>query len=299
MAELNYAIALPNWEVEGNTERLVEYGVAAEEAGWDGVFLSDHLAMGGEDGSPDFPDPWITLAGIAARTEEITLGSWVTPIPRRQPWQLARDLATLDRLSDGRVLLGTGLGRSFDYTTFGDSWEPKKLGAKYDEALDVITGLWTGERFSYDGEFYTVNDAVMKPTPVQEPRIPIIVGGIWPNKKPFHRGSEWDGMVPHYRGDGVIPAEGLEREQSGDVILPERTGGPEEEIEEMVAYYQGLSEESGELLLPADPPHATQDWIPFCRELGATWLYTRNIDPEHGWELTMERVREGPPESPE
>lgn len=111
---LNYGIVLPNWEVDGDTEQLVEYGVAAEEAGWDGVFLADHLAMGGEAGHPPFPDPWITHAGIAARTDEIRLGTWVTPVPRRQPWQLARDLATLDRLSDGRVILGTGLGRAFD-----------------------------------------------------------------------------------------------------------------------------------------------------------------------------------------
>lgn len=294
MSELKHGIVLPNWEVEGDTERLVDYGVVAEDAGWDGVFLADHLAMGGEDGHPDFPDPWITLSGIAARTDEIKLGSWVTPIPRRQPWQLARNLATLDRLSNGRVLLGTGLGRSFDYTTFGEPWEPKTLGAKYDEALDIITGLWTGEPFNYDGEHYTVNDAVLKPTPVQEPRIPIIIGGVWPNKKPFHRGSEWDGMMPHYRGDGVIPAEGINSEQSDDLIIPERTDDPKAEVREMVEYYHGLSEESGELFLPADPPHASEDWIDFCKDIGITWLYARNLDPENGMDLNMEWVRNGP-----
>lgn len=256
MADLKYGIVLPNWEVEGDAERLVEYGVAAEEAGWDGVFLADHLALGGEDGYPDFPDPWITLSGIAARTDRINLGSWVTPIPRRQPWQLARDLATLDRLSNGRVLLGTGLGRAFDYTTFGEPWDPTTLGAKYDEALEVITGLWSGEPFSFDGDHYTVNDAVLKPTPVQEPRIPIIVGGIWPNKKPFHRGSEWDGMIPHYRGDGVIPGEGIKQEESGDLVIPARPHDAETEVTEMVEYYSGLSEKPGELFLPTDPPHA-------------------------------------------
>lgn len=295
MSEFEYGIVLPNWEVAGDTERLVEYGVAAEDAGWDGVFLADHLAMGGESGHPDFPDPWITLSGIAARTDEITLGSWVTPVPRRQPWQLARDLATLDRLSNGRVLLGTGLGRAFDYTTFGEPWDPKTLGAKYDEALDVITGLWTGEPFSYDGEHYTVNDAVLKPTPVQEPRIPIIVGGIWPNEKPFRRGSKWDGMIPHYRGDGVIPAEGIDGEQSDDLTIPERSGDPEAEVREMAEYYHGLSEEAGELFLPADPPHASGGWEDVCRDVGVTWLYTRNLDPENGWDLNMDRVRTGPP----
>jgi hypothetical protein len=295
MPDLKYGIVLPNWEVEGETERLVEYGVAAEKAGWDGVFLADHLAMGGEDGYPGFPDPWIALSGIAARTDEIRLGSWVTPIPRRQPWQLARDLATLDRLSNGRVILGTGLGRAFDYATFGEPWEPKTIGQRYDEALDVITGLWTGEPFSYDGDHYTVEEAVLRPTPVQEPRIPIIVGGLWPNKKPFHRGARWDGIIPHYRGDGVLPAEGVDAEQTGDLNLPARPGKPEEEVQSMVEYYVEQAGGDGDIFLPADPPHASEDWFSVCECLGATWVYTRNVDPESGWELSMERIRAGPP----
>jgi len=295
MSELKHGIVLPNWEVGGDTEQLVEFGVAAEEAGWDGVFLADHLAMGGDGGHPDFPDPWITLSGIAARTDEIKLGSWVTPIPRRQPWQLARDLATLDRLSDGRVILGTGLGRAFDYTTFGDPWNPKTLGAKYDEALDVITGLWTGEPFSYDGDHYTVNEAVMKPTPVQEPRIPIIIGGVWPNKKPFHRGARWDGMVPHYRGDGIVPTDGFDSEQTGDLDIPDRSATARAEVRDMVEYYFERAEGSGELFLPADPPHASEGWIDFCEDIGATWVYTRNKDPKRGWDLTVDRIQNGPP----
>lgn len=293
--DIKHGIVLLNSQVDGDAQRLVEYGVAAEEAGWDGVFLADHLVPEGEDGPLDWPDPWITLAGIATRTDDIVLGSWVTPIPRRQPWQLARNLATLDRLSDGRVLLGTGLGRSFDYRTFGGSWEPRKLGEMYDEALDIITGLWTGEPFSYDGDHFTVDEAVLLPTPVQKPRIPIVIGGIWPNKAPFHRGARWDGIVPHYRGDGVIPAEGIDGEEADDLRMPERTDGPEDEVREMIDYYVGLSDDPGEILLPADPPPAGEEWESFCQDLGATWLYTRNLDPESGWDLTMERVRRGPP----
>lgn len=296
MSGLNYGIVLPNWVVEGETERLVEYGVAAEEAGWDGVLLADHLVMGGEeDGYPGFPDPWITHSAIAARTDEIQLVSWVTPIPRRQPWQLARDLASLDRLSDGRVVLGTGLGRAFDYTTFGTSWEPAVLGANYDEALTIIDGLWTGEPFSFDGDHYTITDAVVKPTPIQEPRIPIVAGGVWPNRRPFHRGAEWDGMIPHYRGDGILQAEGRDREQTGDLDIPAREHDPETEVREMVTYYRDVADGSGELFLPLDPPHASDEWIDFCDGLGATWLYARPQDPDGGWDLTMERVRAGPP----
>lgn len=290
---IKHGIVLLNSQVDGDAEQLVEYGVAAEDAGWDGVFLADHLVPKSE--SP-WPDPWITLAGIATRTDDIKLGSWVTPIPRRQPWQLARNLATLDRLSNGRVLLGTGLGRSFDYTTFGDSWEPRQLGEKYDEALDIITGLWTGEAFSYDGEHYTVEEAVLRPTPVQEPRIPIIVGGLWPNKKPFHRAASWDGTIPHYRGDGIFPAEGVDPEQTGDLDLPPRPGDPEEEVRALVDYYIEQAGGDGDIFLPADPPHAADDWFNFCESLGASWLYTRNVDPNTGWELNMERIRAGPPD---
>lgn len=293
---LNRGIVLPNWVVDGDAQRLVEYAVAAEEAGWDGVFLADHLIfphMRPDDEISeyiDFPDPWITLSGIATRTNTIRLGTWITPVPRRQPWQLARDLATLDRLSDGRVILGAGMGTPTDYTRFGEAWEPGRLGRKYDEALDVVTGLWRGEPLSYDGDYYTVEDAVVLPTPVQEPRIPIIVGGHWPNRKPIQRGARWDGIIPHYRGDGVVSEQGVEGlVRGGDV-------DPEAEVREMLDYYRGLTDGSGEVFLPADPPHRSSTWLETCGELGATWVYTRPRDQSGEWALSMDLIREGPPE---
>lgn len=290
--ELKHGIVLLNSLADA--EGLVEYAVAAEDAGWDGVFLADHLVPGGDEGR-NWPDPWITLSAVASRTESVVLGSWVTPIPRRQPWQLARDLATLDRLSDGRVLLGTGLGRAFDYTTFGEAWDPGRIAARYDEALEIIAGLWSGEPFSYDGDHFTVDEAILRPTPVQEPRIPIVVGGVWPNKAPFHRGARWDGIVPHYRGDGVIPAEGVDAEATGDLDLSERPGGPEAEVQDLVEYYTVRADAPGEVLLPADPPHADDDWLTFCRDVGATWVYSRCFDTNGDWDLSMERVKRGPP----
>jgi hypothetical protein len=295
---LNYGIVFPNWVVEGDTEELVAYGVAAEQAGWDGVFLADHLiypGLGPEEKLDSseykgFPDPWITAAGIASRTEEIRLISWVTPVPRRQPWQLARNLATLDQLSNGRVMLGTGLGTPSDYTRFGKSWEPSQLGDRYDEALAVIEGLWSGEPFSYNGAFFSLDHAVLKPTPVQEPRIPIIVGGVWPNKNPFHRGARWDGMVPHYRGDGIVP-------QDGATYAPPRDDDTthDEEVQTMVEYYHSIVDESGELFLPADPQDRGSDWSSQCKQLGASWVYFRPKRESGEWYLDEQYIRQGPP----
>lgn len=259
-------------------DRLVEYAVAAEDADWDGVFAADVLTT-------DWIDPWITLAGIASRTEQLTLGTWVTPVPRRQPWQLARDLATLDHLSDGRVMLGAGLGTEADYTSFGESWEPPRIAGRYDEALEVIAGLWAGGEFSYDGEYYTVNEVELQPTPVQQPRIPIVVGCWWPNKAPLHRGARWDGIMPY--APSFVGDEGLH----GEPV----SGTPAEEAGDVLKYYRGLTDEPGDIVLPVDPPEAPPDFAETCVELGATWLLTTSLLADDDHEQNLERIRAGPP----
>lgn len=291
----NHGIVLPQWVFGADADALVECAVAAEEAGWDGVFLADHLVFpppgdlgAGEretEQNQDFLDPWIAMSGIATRTERIKLGSWITPIPRRQPWQLARDLATLDHLSDGRVILGTGLGRGTEYTKFGREYDQKVLGQRYDEALDVIDGLWSDESLSYDGNHFTVNDAVVLPRPVQKPRIPVVVGGVWPNRKPIRRGTRWDGIIPHWRGDGVVPSD-------DDVDSAKA-------VREMLEYYHDHTDEPGEIILPIDPPDASSEYVDVCTDLGATWLYARDLmNPKFSEDLSLaaNRIREGPPD---
>jgi len=289
---VNHGVVIGNEPyLEGDTAAIVEHAVAAEEAGWDGVFMGDHLVSGEWTDQPqNVFDPWVTLAGIATRTDDLTLGTWVTTLPRRQPWQLARDLATLDHLSGGRVMLGAGLGAEPLYTTFGQSWEPKRLGERYDEALDVVTGLWEGDSFSYDGEHFTVDDAVMRPTPLQDPRIPIVMGCWWPNKKPFARGADYDGIMPNW--PSLFGREGADGASS-----------PEEEVREMLEFYHGITDAPGEILLPIDPVGGTADYVEACKELGATWFLTTHVDEiysEDGerdasnFEL-RERIRRGPP----
>lgn len=265
---------------QATPDNLVEYAIVAEEAGWDGVFLADGLA-------PEFKsvDPWITLSGAATRTSEIELGSWITPIPRRQPWQVAHDLATLDHLSGGRVILGAGLGVLGSFAPFGIERDREQMGQQYDEALDVITGLWRGEPFSYDGEFYTTEAAELPLTPVQQPRIPVVLGCWWPNKKPFQRAANWDGIMP------VSPAMYGEEGEQGEPV----TGSPEEEIRAMLDYYRGMRDDPGEIFLPIDKPQMPSDFKEVCKEVGATWLLTTSLLDGDTHAQNVERIREGPP----
>lgn len=297
VGEVNHGIVIGNEPyMEGDSSSLVEHAVAAEAAGWDGVFMGDHLVNTEWADQPKAAfDPWMTLAGIATRTDDITLGTWVTTLPRRQPWQLARNLATLDHLSDGRVTLGAGLGGKSLYTTFGEPWEPKRLGQKYDEALDVITGLWTGEPFSYDGEHFTIDDAVMLPTPVQEPRIPIVMGCWWPNKKPFARGADYDGVMPNFPS----------LFGRGDHGTREGSGTPAAEVREMMEFYHAVDDDPGEIVLPIDPVGGSQEYVETCKEMGATWLLTTHAEAIYSADETTRdtsefsleaRIRRGPPE---
>lgn len=171
---------------------LATLAYEAEESGWDGAFIWDHMAQ-----PHAAADPWVTLAAMAVNTKSIKLGPLVTPIARRRPWKLARETVTLDRLSKGRLILGVGLGwGSTEFDTFGEDSDPKIRAEKLDEGLDVLTGLWDGQPFNYCGKHYHIKDALFLPRSFQIPRIPVWVCGAWSGKKaPFRRAAHWDGVV--------------------------------------------------------------------------------------------------------
>lgn len=298
-ARMNHGIFVPNYGSLANPEFLVDIAVAAEAGGWDGLFLADHLtdfAAPAIDDHRPIADPWITLAGAASRTDHLRLGSYITPIARRQPWQLARNLATLDQLSGGRVILGAGLGTALDFEPYGREYETRRLGRQYDEALEVITGLWTGESFSFDGEFYTIKDAVLRPSPVQEPRIPILAGGWWPHKKPLQRGVRWDGIMPQWpsmlQHFPNVVVDNLDPFYQ-DLIDEQRSH--EEEVREMLEYYHGLDGEPGEIVLRVELPSTPPDFADLCRELGVTWMLSRPVESDATHDENLARVRDGPP----
>ena len=164
----------------------------AEESGWDGAFIWDHIAQ-----PHAAADPWVALAAMAVNTKRIKLGPLITPIARRRPWKLARETVTLDHLCSGRLILGAGLGwDNAEFDTFGEDSSQKSRAERLDEGLDVLIGLWGGQPFSYRGKHYRIKDAHFLPRPFQVPRIPIWVCGAWPDKKaPFRRAARWDGVV--------------------------------------------------------------------------------------------------------
>ena len=215
------ALSIPNM---AEPDVLVDLGVRAEASGWDGVFLWDHA-----HGSPEMPvptaDPWVVLGALATRTERVVLGTAITPAARRRPHKLARETVTVDRLSGGRMVLGVGLGEPpEEYTAYGEDADRRVVAAKLDEALDVITGLWTGEPLTHHGEHYTVEDAQFLPTPVQHPRIPIWAACIVPHTAPLRRAARWDGVVLGAIGESgnLDPVPPDEVRRSLDVIRGHR-----------------------------------------------------------------------------
>ncbi|HSE44104.1 MAG TPA: LLM class flavin-dependent oxidoreductase [Gemmatimonadales bacterium] len=146
---------------------------------------------------------------MATRTNRIRLGTMVTPLARRRPWKVAREAASLDHLSGGRVTLSVGLGDAemdSSFWKFGEELDSHRRASMLDEGLDILAGLWTGEPFSYNGTHFTVDRVTFLPRPVQTPRIPIWVGGAYPNRGPMRRAARWDG-ANFYRAKATGSAE--------------------------------------------------------------------------------------------
>ena len=199
---------IPPFDDLSDPRVMADLAVRAEEVGWDGVFLWDHIQY--PDPITAMADPWVCLAAIAARTERIKIGILVTPLARRRPLVVARQAVSLDRLSEGRMVLGMSVGgdRNGEMEELGESADMRERAAMLDEGLGLIDQAMHGDSIEHRGEHYSVSAKPFLPTPVQEPRIPIWLGGMWrspfPEKtpRPFRRAAEWDGVFP----DGIDPA---------------------------------------------------------------------------------------------
>jgi len=202
---LNYGLYVPNFGKISHPSTYANLAFEAEKAGWDGFFLWDHLVE--KEQRIPITDSFISLAAIAQRTKRIRIGTTVTPLPKLKPWIAARQTVALDQLSNGRMILGVGLGveESCAYKRLNENAENKILAEELDESLEIITGLWSGRPFSFEGKHYRIGKISFIPKPVQRPRIPIWLGGFWPNKGPFKRAAQWDGVLPLKQGGPIRP----------------------------------------------------------------------------------------------
>ncbi|KAB1160130.1 LLM class F420-dependent oxidoreductase [Micromonospora sp. DT46] len=169
---------------------LLAVARCAEETGYGAFFRSDHyLKMGAVSGDPGPTDAWTTLAGLARDTRRIRLGTLMTAATFRLPGPLAITVAQVDQMSGGRVELGIGTGwYAEEHTAYGIPFP--SLGERFDrleEQLAVVTGLWAtppGATFDFAGTYYPVSDSPALPKPVQDPRPPILLGGMGPKRTP-------------------------------------------------------------------------------------------------------------------
>ncbi|BCL77568.1 luciferase-like protein [Ktedonobacteria bacterium brp13] len=279
---MQFAIDIPQFGPFSDPHLVAELAYEAEEAGWDGFFLWDHInyKLAGTPEPLVVADPWIQLAAIALRTKRIKLGPMVTPLPRRRPWKLARETVTLDQLSRGRLILGIGLGsdRSGEYRDFGETTDARVRGAMLDEGLDVLTQLWSGEEVSYEGQHYQLSRVQFLPKPIQQPRIPIWIAGNWPHKKPFRRAAKFDGVFPQILERSLTPEDFRE-------ILG-YTHAQRTQTNSFEALAFGLT--SG-IDKAQDAAHVAS-----FAEAGATW-WLEHFYPRHTLGQVRQRIHQGPP----
>jgi alkanesulfonate monooxygenase SsuD/methylene tetrahydromethanopterin reductase-like flavin-dependent oxidoreductase (luciferase family) len=268
----------------GEARTAAECAGEAEAAGWDGFFVWEPVWG---------VDTWVTLAAAAMCTERIRLGTMLTPLSRRRPWKLASDTATVDRLSNGRLILSVGLGAvDTGFTQFGEVTDRSQRAELLDEGLDIMTGLWRGQPFAHDGKHYHVTETTFfpPPPPVQSPRIPIWVVGAWPHRKSMARALRYDGLLA-----AVQNAEG-----KFDTLTPDHL----REIMPYVAAHR-TAQTPFDIVVegkaPLDDPQKAASLVRSYADAGATWWI------EAQWELgesmwaaktqgaIRERIRRGPP----
>jgi probable F420-dependent oxidoreductase len=190
-------IFVPLFDELADPAVVARLAAEAEEGGWHGVFVWDHVRW--REPVVDVADPWITLAAMATATERIRLGPMVTPLARRRPVKVARETATLDLLSAGRLTLGVGLGSDefgSEYSITGEELDDRRRARMLDESLEILAAAWSGEPVHHRGEHYTVDGMRFQPRPVQRPGVPVWVAGYYGKPRPLRRAARHQGFFP-------------------------------------------------------------------------------------------------------
>jgi alkanesulfonate monooxygenase SsuD/methylene tetrahydromethanopterin reductase-like flavin-dependent oxidoreductase (luciferase family) len=199
-------------------------------------------------------------------------------LARRRPWIIAKEVSTLDRLSKGRMILGVGLGIDSDFSNFGENTDRLIRREKLDESLHILKGLWANKPFTFKGKFFNIKEVEFFPKPFQD-KIPIWVGGIWPNKKPFQRAAQYDGVFP-------IKVSGDENLSPNDY----------REIIKYIKQYRS-SFDSYDIIKPIVTTGIKEEdeWINGYRNIGITW-FVESMWPGRGSLDNFKKIiSRGPP----
>jgi alkanesulfonate monooxygenase SsuD/methylene tetrahydromethanopterin reductase-like flavin-dependent oxidoreductase (luciferase family) len=270
---VRYGFIIP----KGDPRTVAELAREVDEAGWDGAFYFDAINVG--EGWEIY-DPWVVMAAMAIRTERVRIGAMLTPPARRRPWKLARETMTLDHLSGGRLVLPVGLGALDDggFSKVGEATNRRVRARLLDESLEILTGLWSGEPFAYEGEHYRMEEMTFLPPPVQRPRIPIWVVGAWPSRKSMNRALRYDGLLAYTTRGEVAP----------------------EDIRAMKAYVEenrghGAFDIVWEGVTPGEDPERAARVVRPYAEAGITWWIESMWSEPNEPDDLRGRIRQGPP----
>ncbi|MBA3793589.1 MAG: LLM class flavin-dependent oxidoreductase [Rubrobacter sp.] len=269
---MRYGFVIPT----GGPREVAGLAGEIEESGWDGAFYWDGICIG----TMDTYDPWVVMAAMAMRTERVRIGAMLTPPARRRPWKLARETMTLDHLSGGRLVLPVGLGATDDggFSKVGELVERKIRAQRLDESLEILTGLWGGEPFSYEGEHYRMEEMTFLPRPVQRPRVPIWVVGAWPGEKSMNRALRYDGLLAYTTRGEVTPEDIMAMKT---YVEEKRGAGSPFDI-----VWEGQT--------PGEDPEASASMVRPYAEAGATWWIESPWTPPNSPEDLRRRIRQGP-----
>jgi alkanesulfonate monooxygenase SsuD/methylene tetrahydromethanopterin reductase-like flavin-dependent oxidoreductase (luciferase family) len=245
LAPMQHALSLPPFGELSDPHVLIDLAAAAEANGWDAVFVWDHLLRPVEQATL-IADPWIMMAAIASATERVRIGPMVTPIARRRPLKLAREVATLDLLSRGRLILGLGLGvdSGGELTRTAEELDPKVRGSMLDEGVGLLDRMLRGEHVVHRGTHYMVDGITLAPTGAQRPRVPFWLATRGDNLAPVRRAAKYEGLAP-------------------TVITPDRLA----QLVEVVERERG-SLEGYDFALMTTPDHPNEEY----ERRGATWM---------------------------
>lgn len=294
---MKYAVYAPTFNDYGEPARLVELALAAEGAGWDGFFIWDHLVLE-SGGRLAVVDATVVLGALAHATSRLTLGAMITPLARRRPWKVAKELATLDHLSGGRMVFGAGLGEpaELEFAAFGEDPAATTRAARLDEGLTVFDALVRGERLSFTGTHYRLADAQLAPPALQRPRMPVWIAASLPARAGVRRAARWDGVVPVQ-----IPARIRAGEVQASAGWPDWWPEPAtfaEAVRQVAAARGGVTDgfdfvASGRVA--GLPPAAARARVAAFAEAGATWWLDWVDEAPGTFDATMKAIADGPP----